>query len=99
MNDATIGWYVLHSGVPNQCKTYQFVVSLMSNFKFNLSVYPADTVKMLSPWQELSLVSCCHCYPPSPLMIGANLGCFYCKIKKGLFNHRIIRCVNVAKYD
>ena len=56
------------------------MVSLTSTFKFNLSVGPADTVKMLSPWQDLSLVFCCPSYPPSPLMIVANLGYFDYKI-------------------
>ena len=99
MNDATICWYVSRSGATKQCKTYPFVVSLTSNFKFNLSVGPVDTVCMIDPWQQLSLISCCDCYLPSPLMRGANLGYFHCKVKKGLLNHRIIRCVNVAKYD
>ena len=44
MNDATTYWCVLHSGVINQCKKYQFVVFLASTFKFNLSVTPAGTV-------------------------------------------------------
>ena len=44
MNDTTARCCVLHARATNQCKKYYFVMSLTSNFKFNPSVSPADTV-------------------------------------------------------